>query len=81
MSGTGKPRKPQRGKSAPGVGGHVNAEDVLPDDLLRSVQVYFRGGRIYVPPPDGTCHGMMQSAGHTRSEQERGIGQVSLMPA
>ena len=44
-------RKPGRGNAAPGVGKHVNAEDVLPDDLLRSVQVYFRGGHIYVPSP------------------------------
>ena len=70
MSRTGKPRKPERGKSAPGVGGHVNAEDVLPDDLLRSVQVYFRGGRIYVPSPgwnlsrdDAICRTYEERAG------------------
>lgn len=51
MSSTGKPRKPKRGYQAPGVGQHVNAEDILPEDLLRSVQVYFRGGRLYVPSP------------------------------
>lgn len=51
MSNTGKPRKPERGKQAPGVAKHVSAEDVLPEDLLRSVQVYFRGGRLYIPSP------------------------------
>ena len=49
MANRDKPRKPQRRKMADGVGNHVNAEDVLPEDLLRSVQVYFRVGRLYVP--------------------------------
>ena len=51
MANRSKPRKPQREKQAQGVGNHVNAEDILPEDLLRSVQVYFRGGRLYVPSP------------------------------
>jgi hypothetical protein len=51
MSNTGKPRKPEEGRQIPGVTNHVSAEDVLPEDLLRSVQVYFRGGRLYVPSP------------------------------
>ena len=51
MSIRDKPRKPERKSKAPSTSKHVNAEDVLPDDLLRSVQVHFRGGRLYVPSP------------------------------
>ena len=51
MSNRDKPRKPKRHTRAPSPSRHVNAEDVLPDDLLRNVQVHFRGGRLYVPSP------------------------------
>ena len=52
MTDTGKSRKPQGAKGAPSHNNyHTNAEDVLPDDLLKSVQVYFRGGRLYIPSP------------------------------
>lgn len=52
MTDTGESRKPQGAKRIPGGNSkYVNAEDVLPADLLKSVQVYFRGGRLYVPSP------------------------------
>ena len=47
MSNRDKPRKPKRHTRAPSPSRHVNAEDVLPDDLLRNVQVHFRGGRLF----------------------------------
>lgn len=34
-----------------GISYHLNAEDVLPDGVLRSVQEHFSGGRIYIPSP------------------------------
>ena len=37
-----------------GIGHHLNAEDVLPDEVLRSVQEHFSGGRIYIPSPHCT---------------------------
>ena len=50
MTDTGESRKPQGARRTPSENSyHINAEDVLPDDLLKSVQVYFRGGRLYIP--------------------------------
>lgn len=43
------PSKPKR--YTPGVSGHLSAEDVLPEDVLRSVQEHFKGGRLYIPAP------------------------------
>ena len=34
---------------------YQNARDVLPDELLASVQEYFQGGYIYIPRKTENC--------------------------
>ena len=46
------PNKPQRDRK--GISHHLSAEDILPADVLRSVQDHFRGGRLYIPSPVST---------------------------
>ncbi|WP_410771394.1 CD3324 family protein [Fontibacillus sp. BL9] len=31
---------------------YINADTILPDDLLKEVQKYIQGGTLYIPNPD-----------------------------
>lgn len=33
---------------------YINAESVLPEDLLKEIQKYTHGGLMYIPKPDGS---------------------------
>ncbi|MCR8658699.1 CD3324 family protein [Paenibacillus endoradicis] len=43
---------------------YINADVVLPEELLKEVQKYINGGMIYIPKPKGLRKGWGVNSGH-----------------
>lgn len=43
---------------------YINADAVLPEELLKEVQKYINGGMIYIPMPKGSRKGWGVNSGH-----------------
>ncbi|WP_127529491.1 CD3324 family protein [Paenibacillus kobensis] len=52
---------------------YMNADMILPEELLKEVQKYVNGGMIYVPKCEGTRKGWGENTGGRRLIQLRNV--------
>ncbi|MCM3634847.1 CD3324 family protein [Paenibacillus camelliae] len=42
---------------------YINADTILPSDLLKEVQKYIQGGMVYIPTPESSRKGWGENSG------------------